>query len=280
MARPVANPIGAMSRLAKAGDLPALKLHANLYVLMRCLVVLLFVFAFYCHAEDRLSPSVKQLLVAIAPDWNSMDGKLQRLEKTESGWRAVGPPIPVLFGKSGLAWGRGLLVGQGGGPIKVERDHRAPAGVFRIGIIYTYDNSLPPGADYPFHTVSAGDAWVDDIHSVHYNQHVTVDPDNPPPWFEKQKMRQGDFAYRWLVEIRHNTDPAVPGFGSAIFFHIRRGAERPSAGCTTMAEQNLVEIIRWLRSAANPEYVCLPKAEYLARVQAWGLPDPAVAQLF
>jgi L,D-peptidoglycan transpeptidase YkuD (ErfK/YbiS/YcfS/YnhG family) len=247
---------------------------------MRSLVVLLFGFPFYCHAEDRLSPSVKQLLVAIAPDWNNMHGKLQRLEKTANEWHAVGPPISVLFGKSGLAWGRGLLAGQGGGSMKVERDHRAPAGVFRIGVIYTYDKSLPPGSDYPFHTVGPGDAWVDDIHSVHYNQLVTVDPHNPPAWFGKQKMRHGDFAYRWLIEIRHNTDPPTPGFGSAIFFHIRRGPARPSAGCTTMAEQNLVEIIRWLRSSANPEYVCLPKAEYLAHAHAWGLPDPEVTQLF
>ena len=247
---------------------------------MRHLFFLLFASPLICHAEDQLSPSVSQLLVAIAPSWNSMNGKLQRLEKSGSRWNAVGAPIPVLFGKSGLAWGKGLLVGQGGGPIKIERDHRAPAGVFRIGIIYTYDNSLPPGSDYPFHTVGAGDAWVDDIHSTYYNQHVTVDPRSPPPWFEKQKMRRGDFAYRWLVEIRHNTDPPVPGFGSAIFFHIRRGPERPSAGCTTMAEQNLVEIIRWLRSSANPEYVCLPRAEYLARAHAWGLPDPATTQLF
>src|SRR5438132_1375185 len=144
---------------------------------MRFLAFLLFVFPFYCRAEDQLSPSVKQLLVAIAPDWSSMHGKLQRLEKIQNGWRTVGPPIPVLFGKSGLAWGRGLLVGQGGGPIKVE-------------------------------------------------------------------------------------------------------PERPTAGCTTMAEQNLVDIIRWLRSGANPEYVCLPKSEYLARAHAWGLPDPAVTQLF
>ncbi len=242
--------------------------------------LLLFAFTFCCHAEDRLSPSVSQLLVAIAPSWDSMNGKLQRLEKTAAGWHPSGPPIAVLFGKSGLAWGRGLLVGQGGGPVKVERDHRAPAGVFRIGMIYTYDHSLPPDADYPFHTVGERDAWVDDMHSSQYNQHITVDSRNPPPWFQKQKMRRGDFAYRWLIEIKHNADPPVPGFGSAIFLHIRRGPQRPSTGCTTMAEQNLVEIVRWLRASANPEYVCLPKAEYLSRWHAWGLPDPTVTQLF
>ena len=247
---------------------------------MRCLLLLLLVFPFYSKAEDQLSTSVRQLLIAIAPSWNSMHGKMQRLERTERGWQAAAPPVPVLFGKSGLAWGRGSLIGQGGGPVKVERDHRAPAGVFRIGEIYTYDRTLPSGADYPFRTVGEGDAWVDDIRSSHYNQHVIVDPRHPPVWFEKQKMRRGDFAYRWLVEIRHNADPPVPGFGSAIFFHIRRGPERPSAGCTTMAEQDLVETVRWLRASAEPEYVCLPRDEYLSRWRKWGLPDPAITQLF
>ena len=48
--------------------------------------------------------------------------------------------------------------------------------------------------------------------SPNYNRFVTIDdPGDPPPWFEKQKMRHNDFAYRWLVEIRHNSDPPVPG---------------------------------------------------------------------
>jgi L,D-peptidoglycan transpeptidase YkuD (ErfK/YbiS/YcfS/YnhG family) len=234
----------------------------------------------FARGEDRVSPSVTQLIIGIAPSWNSMNGQLQRFDRTRNGWRAAGSPTAVLFGKSGLAWGRGLINGQQDGPIKVEHDHRAPAGVFSIGTIYTYDKSLPLNADYPFHTVGPGDAWVDDYRNSHYNQHVTVDPNNPPAWFERQKMRRGDFAYRWLVEVRHNADPPIPGFGSAIFFHIRRGPHRPSAGCTTMAEKSLVELICWLRAGANPAYVCLPKTEYLKRWKDWGLPDPAVTTLF
>ncbi len=90
-------------------------------------------------------------------------------------------------------------------------------------------------------------------------------------------MRHNDFAYRWLVEIRHNSDPPEPGAGSAIFFHIRRGVDRPTAGCTTMAESDLVKMIRWLRAAKNPHYALLPKTEYLAKWQAWGLPSPQEA---
>jgi L,D-peptidoglycan transpeptidase YkuD (ErfK/YbiS/YcfS/YnhG family) len=219
----------------------------------------------------------RQLIVGIAPTWDSPHGRLQLFERAGDGWKAVAPAWPVLFGKNGLVWGHGLLGTNEPGTHKREHDWRAPAGVFRIGTIYTYDAALPGGAKYPFHTVGAGDAWVDDVNSPDYNRHVTVDPANPPPWFEKQKMRHGDFAYRWLVEIRHNSDPPVPGEGSAIFFHIRRGVSRPSAGCTTMAEENLVKLIRWLRADQHPHYALLPRAEYEAKWKAWGLPSPQAA---
>ena len=261
-------------------DLPVAEVRVTLIEQMRHLLLLILLVPLFVRAQNGISPSVRQLIVGVAPSWDSMDGQLQRFERTGEGWHAAGSPVPVLFGKSGLAWGRGLMNGQEGGPTKVEHDHRAPAGIFRIGTIYTYDRSLPPNANYPFHTVGAGDAWVDDIHNSLYNHHVIVDAKKPPPWFEKQKMRHGDFAYRWLVEIRHNTDPPVPGYGSAIFFHIRRGPSRPSAGCTTMAESALIKLICWLRASENPAYVCLPKPEYLNHWKAWDLPDPAVTALF
>ncbi|HEX8313312.1 MAG TPA: L,D-transpeptidase family protein [Chthoniobacteraceae bacterium] len=224
-----------------------------------------------------LEPGVQQLIVSVAPDWNSTTGRLQRFERSGREWKPVGDAWPVLYGRSGLAWGRGVLGTGEAGLRKVERDWRAPAGVFRIGKIYTYDRALPAGAKFPFHTVTTGDAWVDDVNSPHYNQHISVDAGNPPPWFEKQKMRHNDFAYRWLVEIRHNSDPVVPGAGSAIFFHIRRGTQKPSAGCTTMAEEKLVEMIRWLRAEGRPHYALLPADEYTRKWQAWGLPSPDAA---
>jgi L,D-peptidoglycan transpeptidase YkuD (ErfK/YbiS/YcfS/YnhG family) len=191
-------------------------------------------------------------------------------------WEAVAQPVPVLFGKHGLAWGSGLAGQNESGLRKVERDGRAPAGVFKIGKIYTYDTQLPAGADFPFHTVTTADAWIDDVNHPDYNRFVRIpDPANPPAWFAKQKMRHNDFAYRWLVEVRHNSDPPVRGAGSAIFFHIRRGVARPSAGCTTMAESDLVKMITWLRASRNPAYVLLPSAEYDKKWQKWNLPAPS-----
>src|SRR5207302_1340811 len=81
----------------------------------------------------------------------------------------------------------------------------------------------------------------DDPRSPNYNRHIVIDPKDPPENYTHEKMRSGDFAYHWLVEIRHNSDPPVPGAGSAIFFHIRRGVNRATTGCTTMAEPELVK---------------------------------------
>ena len=218
------------------------------------------------------SHAVEQLIVSIAPAWDSTQGTLQRYERDGGAWKLVGKPWPVLYGRNGLAWGRGIHGQSEQGLQKSERDGRAPAGVFKVGKIYTYDQALPEGAEYPFHTVTAADVWPDDVTHPDYNRHITVDPKAPPPWYAKQRMKLGDFAYRWLVEIRHNSEPPVPGNGSAIFFHIRRGPTKPSAGCTTMAEADLVTLIRWLRTNANPRYVLLPAAEYEARRKALNLP--------
>ena len=143
----------------------------------------------------------------------------------------AGEAFPVLFGKNGLAWGSGLAGQDENGLQKKEKDGRAPAGIFRIGKIYTYDAQLPPGSDYPFHQVTTADAWVDDVTSPNYNRFVTIDdPANPPPGFRNRKMRHNDFAYRWLVEIRHNSDPPVPGTRQRHFFPHPARREQTDSG--------------------------------------------------
>jgi L,D-peptidoglycan transpeptidase YkuD (ErfK/YbiS/YcfS/YnhG family) len=224
------------------------------------------------HAAG-VDPNTQQLIVAIAPDWNTDHAQLRLFERAPGGpWHPVTEAWPVLLGKEGLAWGRGVAGQDETGLHKQEHDKRSPAGIFTLGQVYGYEAALPPGGDYPYHQVTDADAWVDDPSLPHYNEHVTVDTKNLPPWFSREKMRSGDFAYHWLIDIQHNEHPAVPGEGSAIFFHIRRGIDRPTSGCTSMAQDNLIRIIRWLREAKHPEYVLLPVNEYNAKQQPWNLP--------
>jgi L,D-peptidoglycan transpeptidase YkuD (ErfK/YbiS/YcfS/YnhG family) len=228
------------------------------------------------HGEG-VPENCTQLIVAVAPTWDSARGELRLFERSPSGnWEAVSGPTPVLFGKKGLAWGTGLAGQNEPGLRKKERDGRAPAGVFEIGKVFGYDASLPPGADYPYHQVTEADVWSDDPQSPNYNRHIVIDPRNPPDNYTHEKMRSGDFAYHWLVEIRHNSDPPIPGAGSAIFFHIRRGVNRPTTGCTTMAKTDLVKLIVWLRANRQPCYVLLPAVEYDKKWRSWNLPSPEI----
>lgn len=235
-------------------------------------------FAERAAAAEPLGPEVRQLILSVAPDWSSRQGTLQRFERDADGhWSKVGEAVPVLYGKQGLAWGRGVRGNDEPGLHKREGDGRTPAGAFALGVIYGNDSGLPDGADFPYHQVTAIDAWPDDPKNPFYNRHVTVDAAAPPAWFASQRMRTGDPAYRWRVEIRHNTDPIEPGAGSATFFHIRRGKTRPTSGCTTMAEPALRDLVIWLRTAAQPRYVLLPRAEHTRLWKAWDLPAPDAA---
>ncbi len=219
----------------------------------RYLVICVLMFLGINAYPDGVPGDCAQLIVGIAPTWDSMRGELRLFERSRGGdWQPVSRPFPALFGKNGVAWGTGLA-GQE---------------------VFGYDSNLPPGADYPYHQVTEADVWSDDPRSPNYNRHIVIDPKNPPDNYSHEKMRSGDFAYHWLIEIRHNSDPPVPGAGSAIFFHIRRGMNRPTTGCTTMAEQNLVRLVTWLRARGHPCYALLPAAEYDRKWRSWNLPSP------
>jgi len=122
-----------------------------------------------------------QLIMGIAPTWNSMRGELRLFERPRGGdWKVVSGPFPVLFGKNGLAWGTGISGQSEPGLRKKERDGRAPAGIFQIGQVFGYDAHLPPGGDYPYHQVTDADIWSDDPRSPNYNRHIVIDPKNLP----------------------------------------------------------------------------------------------------
>lgn len=225
-------------------------------------------------SRSPIPSSTRQLITAISSGWESPRATLQRWtrQNARSPWQPVSRKIPVLLGRKGSAWGRGLSSPMRSYAPKREGDGKAPAGAFRLGDILGNDLSLPSGSNYPYRQITKWDTWIDDVNNPFYNQHVVIDPRRVPSWYESQKMRLGDFAYRWLVDIRHNRDRPIAGAGSAIFFHVRRGPNRFTSGCTTMAEHELAKLVRWLRKGAKPVYVLLPRQEYTQLASSWGLP--------
>ncbi len=230
--------------------------------------------------EPRLGLDARQMVVCIAPNASSSEGTLQLFHRDHAGqWQTDGEPWSVMFGRGGLAWGRGIHPPQPG-PQKVSGDHKNPAGLFKIGTVYGYAAKLPDGAkDWPYHQVTDRDAWIDDpkLADLGYNHLYTLPPGAPyPAWWGPEHMHLGDFAYEWLVLIEHNYDDPDPKAGNEIYFHVRRGEHYRTAGCTTMERSNLEKLVKWLDPAANPMLAEMTQADYARVWKAWGLPPAEV----
>lgn len=217
----------------------------------------------------------RALLVAVSDHWNSRQASLQlyRRSSSEDLWTRQNTSIPVHLGKRGLAWGRGLHPAQPGFQ-KREGDGKSPAGAFLLGnILYGYAER-PPIPGWRYRQVTDRDLWIEDPTSSLYNRHLILSAHEPfPADHHYHLMRQADPAHAMKLFIRHNAPPdAQPGAGSAIFFHLCRGEDSVTTGCTSMEEPAFRTLLESFRPADEPAYVLLPRAEYHRLRESWKLP--------
>jgi D-alanyl-D-alanine dipeptidase len=213
-----------------------------------------------------------QVLVVRTATWDTTDGTLRRYARDATGaWRAEGAPVPVVVGRTGLAWGVGVAPDAAGEPAKREGDGKAPAGLFPLATAFGFAPSAAVGTRLPYIRLVETTECVDDPASAHYN--AIVDRARVPrvDWTSSERMRSIDL-YRLGVVVDYNARPRAAGRGSCIFLHVWRGPGSSTAGCTAMAEPALAELVRWLDPARRPALVQLTDAAYARRRAAWGLP--------
>jgi len=58
--------------------------------------------------------------------------------------------------------------------------------------------------------------------------------------------------YKMGAVINYNMAPAIPGKGSAIFIHLWRAKNKPTAGCVATDKQHMVTILKWLNKDSKP----------------------------
>ncbi|MBT8036333.1 MAG: L,D-transpeptidase family protein [Verrucomicrobiae bacterium] len=237
---------------------------------------------FLCLASTWISAQVPsnctQAIVGIARDWNTSHVTLTVHEKQGRHWKPVGTSWQGRLGRNGLAWGRGLHpLKNNPAPLKREGDRRSPAGIFKIGGAYGYAAEIKRHPRLPYRQLTPRDLWVENKSSPDYNRHLILDHDPTSDWEKKAQMRQNDHAHSLKLYIAHNDailgGRAIPGLGSAIFFHIWRGGGKQStAGCTTMAASQLQQLIARIDPAQKPVFILLPKTEYQQLHRIWKLP--------
>jgi len=228
------------------------------------------------QGADNPVRRTRQCVVVVADNWNAKTGVLRAFERTSatSGWTQRGKPVPVVLGKKGLAWGRGLTGADAQpGPRKVEGDNKVPAGIFRLGPAFGYASAgAAQWIKFRYVPSTVGMEAVDDPHSRYYNRLVDRRKVAHPDWQSSEQMRRRDVLYKWGIFVAHNPE-AVPGAGSCIFMHIWKDPSTATVGCTAMPEPEMVRLLRWLDPAARPVLVQMPRANYPAFQASFGLPN-------
>lgn len=231
-----------------------------------------------------IPPASQQLIRVLSSDWPVVSARLQRFERSSAHqvWQPVGSEMPVVLGKKGLGWGRGLhsAVEVRGGDFRKEGDKRAPAGVFALGTVFglAQPAEVYPWLKMPYLHLQDSLRCIGAKDSQYYNQIVDLqqvrkdwknDADNE---YLRLDALRDEGAYRWGIFVHHNSPQADRVSGSCIFIHVWKGDGSGTSGCTALSRDNLEVLLHWLDQKRQPVLVQLPEAEYRRLKAAWELP--------
>jgi L,D-peptidoglycan transpeptidase YkuD (ErfK/YbiS/YcfS/YnhG family) len=191
-----------------------------------------------------LPADAAQAVVVRATAAGRADAAWQAWERARSGWRAVGDPVACVVGRGGVVDAAHKREGDGG----------TPAGAWPLRRAFGAAAELATGLQYV--ATTADDHWVDDPQAPQYNQWVVG-----APGVSAERLQRADGQYDVAAVLEYNTDPVVPGKGSAIFLHVWGGPGQPTAGCVAAAAADVRALLGWLDRARRPVCVVLPAGD-------------------
>lgn len=176
--------------------------------------------------------------------WTSR--KVYTLERQDGIWRQVFDPMKAVIGRNGFA-----PPGE-----KREGDGRTPSGQYRLGTAFGYAREI--STKMPYRQALSDDLWVDDPKAPDYNRWVKQTETQAASY---EKMKRDDDQYKYGLVIEYNSNPVIPGYGSAIFLHIWKSPGSPTAGCVAVSEEDILKILGWLDPAAHPVIIINPETK-------------------
>lgn len=217
--------------------------------------ILLFLLSLHLYADIPIPTDTKQLLVVSADDFNSSKADLQAYEKEQGIWTEIFDNISVNIGRSGLAWGKGLIAFSSSphDPVKKEGDGKSPAGLFSLKSFFGYEKR---SFNFAYLQVSSSTLCIDESASTLYN-HV-IQREDPSEFKSFEYMRREDDLYKLGIIVGHNQEGLKRG-GSCIFIHIQKEDDASTAGCTAMKEEELLRLMKWLDKSKKPLLLQLPQ---------------------
>lgn len=217
--------------------------------------LLFFLLVTSLYSDIFIPKQSNQLLVVQAHGFDTAQASLQAYVRRDGHWSEVFEPIKVNLGRNGLGWGEGEIHFQRkeAEPLKLEGDGKAPAGLFKLDGFFGYEKRE---FNFPYLELNANDICVDDSTSKVYNQLVRTKETHDYKSYET--MQRKDNLYEIGILVGHNKK-GLKKKGSCIFIHIQRSENAPTSGCTSMAKEDLLKLMRWLDHAQNPLLLQLPR---------------------
>jgi len=242
-------------------------------------LLLVILLAVQCTVSHKpIPPDSSQLVLVLVDSVNGTHGKLYQYDR-ESGsmnWNLAALDIPVVIGRTGLAWGIGLHKESEypDFPTKKEGDGKSPAGVFYLSSVFGFEEM--PDITMPFLPINDLVECIDDVNSNYYNQVVNrsaMAENELPDWNSSEKMRTYIGYYEQGIVVNHNMNPINKAKGSCIFIHNWKSGNDVTAGCTAMIPKDLTNLIHWLSIKKKPVLAQLTLQQYHELKNMWALPS-------
>ncbi|MBU1107318.1 MAG: L,D-transpeptidase family protein [Candidatus Riflebacteria bacterium] len=179
----------------------------------------------------------EQLLLVSTSAPGVLKAEVHCLERHADGWKSALPVMDGSVGRNGIA----------DPGAKREGDGMTPYGVYPVGMAFGYLATYT--TKMPYRQMQKEDIWVDDSAAADYNKLTSINSSSAKSF---EHMRRKDDLYKLGLVVEYNTDPVVPGLGSAIFIHIRRSPAKGTAGCLALSEVDIESVLGFLNPAKSP----------------------------
>lgn len=179
----------------------------------------------------------QQLVFAVTNAARETKAAVFCLEIKNGSWSVVLGPLDASVGRKGIA----------DPEKKREGDGCSPYGVFPLGMAYGYGPTL--ATQMPYQQMFEDDIWIDDPAAPDYNRLVKKTSTKAKSF---EYMKRKDDLYEAGLVVEYNTDPIIPGNGSAIFVHFWGRPFRPTAGCLGLSKENLAAVLAFLDPQLKP----------------------------
>ena len=161
--------------------------------------------------------------------------KMDVYERTAAGWQPIGVGIPAHVGSAGMA------------PETHDGQMLTPMGIFTLD--FAFGTAPSPGGGLQYVQVGPDHWWDGDMKSPTYNTMQVCKKSECPfdtdPSSGTENLQIPQYKHAIVMGVNKQR---VPGNGGAFFVHTTDGG--PTAGCVSVDDATMVELIKWLRPGA------------------------------